>query len=488
MTRPLLCVTVAGETMTELRARRDAVQDADLVEVRLDSVRDPDAAGALAGRRGPVIVTCRPRWEGGAFDGSEEERRRLLAQALALGAEYVDIEWGAGFDDLIGQRHGRNVLLSMHDMRGVPADLAERVRAMLAVGAQVVKVAVFARRLCDALPLLNLAPPESGEERLVTVAMGPSGVASRILAARFGSFWTYAGENAAPGQISPARLLREFRFRRLSATTDVYGVVGRPLTHSLSPAMHNAAFEAAGCDAVYVPFEAADADDFVGFAHALGVRGASVTAPFKRGLADLADELDEVSRRAGALNTVRLEGGHLLGMNTDVAGFLQPLKGRDLRDWRVAILGAGGAARAVAVALASVGAQVRVYARDHRRAVEVAGLVGGSGHALPPPPGSWDMLVNTTPIGTFPGTEDTPLPAGDLGGRLVYDLVYNPLRTRLLREAEAAGCETIGGLDMLVEQARLQFEWWTGCCVPAPVFRDAAMKRLRIDQAGTVGE
>src|SRR5262252_2467486 len=156
MSKPLLCVTVTAETTAELRARRDAVVDADLVELRLDTVRDPAAAAALDGRRRPVIVTCRPTWEGGSFAGSEEERKRILADALALGAEYVDIEWRAGFDDLIAQTGGRRIVLSSHDFSGVPADLAARAQAMRATGAEVIKIAAQMTSLSDCVPLLDL--------------------------------------------------------------------------------------------------------------------------------------------------------------------------------------------------------------------------------------------------------------------------------------------------------------------------------------------
>ena len=474
----MLCVTVTADTTSELRARRDAAGEGDLVELRLDSVRDPDVAGALADRRCPVIITCRPVWEGGWFKGTEEKRRALLAEALNLGAEYVDIEWRAGFDDLVRSRRGRNIVLSMHDFGGTPADLVDRFRAMRATGAQVVKLAVLAKRLCDTLPLLAIGREASPSAPTSVIAMGAAGLASRVLAARFGSCWTYAGDGVAPGQINAARLLNEFRFRNVTSTSGVYGVVGVPLIHSLSPAMHNAGFGALGHDAVYVPFEAANVEDFVSFADTLGVRGASVTAPFKRELFERVGEAGATSRAVGALNTVRIDGRRWQGLNTDVPGFLEPLERFDLAGARAAVLGAGGVARAVCVALASCKAKVAVYARDAARAAEVARLAGGTAHPIPPSPGSWDVLVNTTPVGTYPHVEQMPISGVALDGRLVYDLVYNPLKTRLLAEADAAGCQTIGGLEMLVAQAERQFKWWTGRRPEAGLFKAAALRRL----------
>lgn len=484
--RPQLCATVTGRTTEELRARRNAARGADLVELRLDSVPQPDVAGALRDRPTPVIVTCRPAWEGGAFRGSEQERRLLLERALQLGADYVDVEWQAGFHDLV-RRDSTRVVLSMHDFAGVPSDLADRYRAMRGTGAAVVKVAVTATRLMDMLPLMNL-DSASGGARRVTVAMGAAGVASRILAARFGSCWTYAGEDAAPGQIDLDRMLGEYRFHRLSAACEVYGVVGRPIGHSLSPAMHNAGFEALGRDAVYVPLEAADADDFIAFATAVGVGGASVTAPYKQAMVARASETDEISRRVGALNTLKQQEGRWIGCNTDVAGFLEPLERRlVLGGLRAAVIGAGGAARAVAVALAGRGVRVAICARDCRKAEPVARLAGGVVQELPPAPGSWDLLVNTTPVGTHPDVTATPVPGAALDGRLVYDLVYNPRQTRLLAEAAAAGCDTIGGLEMLAAQAVRQFEWWTGDRPSFELFMEAGERRLAQMAGATAG-
>ena len=480
MSKPSVCVTVTAATTAELRQRRDSVTDADLIELRLDSVSDPSAAGALAGRRMPVIITCRPVWEGGQFSGSEQERRQILADALALGAEYVDVEWRADFQDLVSHAGGRRIVLSTHDFTGVPDDLTQRARAMRSTGAEVIKLAVRANRLSDCIPLMELGATAGKSGGIVLVAMGPRGLASRILAQRFNSSWTYAGTLADIGQLTPASLVEQYRFRTLSDATAVYGLVGSPVTHSVSPAMHNAAFRAARLDAVYLPLDAADVEDFVTFARAMGVIGASVTIPFKVSLYERAEEADAVARRIGALNTIRAVNGRWLGGNTDASGFLQPLQERRilLQGLRVAILGAGGSARAVAIAVASSGGDVTVHARNRAQAEEVAMIASGAVGSWPPEPGSWDVLVNCTPIGMHPNVDETPIDRELLTGRLVYDLIYNPSETRLIREAERAGLQTIGGLDMLVAQAHEQFQWWTNIRPPAGVMRTAAIKRL----------
>jgi len=272
----LLCETVTGPSMAALLAGRDAVTAADLVELRLDGVADVDVAAALRGRRLPAIVTCRPVWEGGRFDGGEEERRGFLVEALACGADYVDVEWRAiredvglgGFGDLV-RAHPSRVVVSVHDFDGVPADLCAEARMMRASGASVIKVAVLARRLADTLPLIDVA--RGGDA--VVIGMGDAGVPSRLLASRFGSRWTYAGGGAAPGQMPAARMIDGFRFRLIGPQTTLYGVAGEGALHSPVPERFNAAFADAGIDAVCVPLCAADADDLRAFKSALGFAG-----------------------------------------------------------------------------------------------------------------------------------------------------------------------------------------------------------------------
>jgi 3-dehydroquinate dehydratase/shikimate dehydrogenase len=479
MSKPLLCVTVTAATTAELRQKRDAVADADLIELRLDTVSDPSVAGALAGRRRPVIVTCRPAWEGGEFKGSEEERKQILADALKLGAEYVDVEWRARFDDLIAQAGGRRIVLSAHDYLGVPVDLTARAHAMRSTGAEVIKIAATLSSLSDCVPLLDLGAQSGRQSGLVLIGMGPYGLATRVLAGRFGSAWTYAGALKEIGQVNAQMLLKDFHFRSISETTEIYGVAGGSVLHSVSPAMHNAAFRAARVDAVYLPLPAANANDFVKFGRALGISGASVTIPLKVSLFDSVDEVYAVARRIGAINTIRVESGRWIGGNTDASGFLEPLQDKlSLNGLRAAVVGAGGAARAVTVALASSGATVRIHARNRAQAEETAMLTSVEVGPWPPEPGTWDLLINCTPVGMYPNIDETPIPADRLTGRYVYDLVYNPSVTRLLRDAAAKGCQTIGGLEMLVAQAREQFQWWVGTKAQAGVMREAALKRL----------
>ena len=370
---------------------------------------------------------------------------------------------------------------------------------MRATGAAVVKVAVTAARLSDTLPLREVAK----DGNAVVIGMGDAGLPTRLLASRFGSRWTYGGDGVAPGQVPGGRMIHEFRFRSVGADTALYGVVGDNVMHSMSPAMHNAAFTAAGVDAVYVPLRAGDFEDFLTFADALGIAGASITVPFKVDALNASNAEDDIAKRVGAANTVRRvrpasakasavrrslsEGGKdppyvpnsaWEATNTDVAGFLEPLEAalgeESLRGKRVSVLGAGGAARAVIVALLSRHARVTVHARRTGQAQALAKTFGVTAGPWSPAARSWDVLVNCTPLGSASAPDVSPLPDGPFDGRLVYDLTYRRGESPLCRDARRAGCAVLDGLPMLVAQAERQFAWWTGNRPATGVMRAAA--------------
>jgi 3-dehydroquinate dehydratase/shikimate dehydrogenase len=482
MPQPLIVQTVTATSMADLRARRDAVVHADIVELRLDGVTDLDPVGALVGSTRPTIVTCRPVWEGGRWDGDEAGRRRVMAGAVQAGADYVDIERRAGWvPDLRGTR--TRLIVSDHDFIAVSSDLGARVREMRAHGADVVKVAAAVANVSDTLRLRDAVATSGDEGDLVCIAMGEAGVLSRLLPARFGSCWAYGGDTgAAPGQI-PVSLMHEcYRVRAVSEATTVYGVAGSPIAHSASPAMHNAAFSAAGLDAIYVPVLANTVAEAAMVAEALGFSGLSITAPLKAGWLDRrnVDGDDDPSRRLGVVNTLKRVGDRWSARNLDIAGFLDACdeRGITLGGKTAVVLGAGGAARAAAWALAQRGAHVALSARRGDVAATVAADLGVQSTAWPPT-GSWDVVVNATPVGTWPRVEESPLEAHTLEAGVAYDLVYNPEETTFLRDMRRSGAQVIGGLDMLVGQAARQCAWWTGQRPDTQVMRDAARRWIQ---------
>ena len=462
--RPRIVETVTGATTGELRLARDAAQArADIVELRIDGVADLDLPALLAERTAPVIVTCRPVWEGGRFDGTEPDRLRLLRRARALGAEFIDVEFRADWRSV---QPGDGIILSFHDFTGVPADLETIAAGMEASGADVVKIAVTPSRLDACARLARIGRSLSTG---VVIGMGAKGIVSRVVPHRFHACWTYAGQLADIGQI-PCDVLRDrYAVGGLTSGAALYGVVGAPIAHSHSPALHNAAFRAEGIDAVYVPLEAVDFEDFEAFARAFDVRGVSVTAPFKAAALAAAGSADEGARAVGAANTLARADGGWTAANTDIAGFLAPLEGVDLAGMSAAVIGRGGAARAVTHALTQAGARVTAIGRgDLDRASE-----------------PWDLLVNATPVGTAPEVTASVMGGRPIQARRVYDLVYNPARTRLVADAEAAGAAVLGGLPMLVEQACRQFEFWFNTPAPRAAYHAAAAE-LQFDEADDI--
>jgi 3-dehydroquinate dehydratase/shikimate dehydrogenase len=364
------------------------------------------------------------------------------------------------------------LVLSTHDFERVPPDLPGRVRAMRAAGARHVKVAVMARRLSDCLALRAAVQGDA----VIAIAMGPAGQVTRLCPWLVGAPWTYAG-SAAPGQVSARELADVYRVRRTSASTAVYAIAGAPLGHSASPFMHNSAFADARLDAVYVPLETDDAGEFFAVAEALELTGASVTAPLKSKVIGSHVDGDELARRIGAVNTLRRRNGRWESRNFDVAGFAAPLerRGVKLAGRRAVVAGAGGAARAAVWALKALGARVEVAARRADQADALAREFQIATAAWPLA-GAWDVLVNATPVGTWPTQGESPMGATQARCGLVYDLVYNPPETALLAAARAAGAETISGLEMLVSQACQQFEWWTGQSAPRTAIERGALE------------
>jgi len=477
MSQPQIVQTVTATTMAELRARRDAAVQADLVELRLDGIADLDVAAAVAGHTAPVIVTCRPVWDGGRWDGDEADRRRIMAEAVAAGAEYVDIERRAGW---VPDRRGTTtrLIVSDHDFIAMPSDLAGRIGDMRRLGADVVKIAATAHTLADTIRLRDAVVASRDPGDIVCIAMGEAGQLTRLLPFHFGSCWTYGGD-AAPGQVAVHELADTYRVRTHSQDTKMFGVVGAPIAHSASPAMHNAAIVAAGLDAVYVRVLATSVDEAARVAEALGFSGLSVTAPLKGGWLGRSDVEadDEPSQQLRVVNTLMRRGDGWLARNLDVAGFLDPLDQMavPLSAASVLVLGAGGAAKAAAFALVGRGATVTIAARRDDAAWQVAGDLGVRAVAWPPS-GKWDLVVQATPVGTWPRIDEQPVAVDALQARVAYDLVYNPEETRFLRDMRQTGAQVIGGLDMLVGQAARQFEWWTERVANRDVMRKAARR------------
>ena len=489
--RTKIAVSLTEETTAAVVDRMADVRDvADLFEVRADFVPDLDLGAVLRARSKPILLTCRPESEGGRWpDRDHAARRRLLSEAVARGFDLVDVEERSGPEDVIAAKAGRGLVLSWHDFEGTPEDLDGIFARMAAHRPDVVKVAVTARSVVDLARLLAFARRHAGDRgpRLVALAMGPLGVASRVLGGRFGAPFTFAaaeaGREAAPGQLT-ARVLRDtYRVPSIAPSTRVYGLLGSDVLRSLSPAIQNRAFAERGTDAVYVPLQSEALGPFLEALPALGLAGFSVTRPYKGEILAHLDGVTPGAAEAESVNTVVVEQDRLAGLSTDGDGVLVPLRRRlDPAGRAVAILGAGGAARAAAFALVRAGARVSVLARRAEQAGEVARATGAAAASLEDLDRlAWDVLVNATPVGSgaVPG-ECFVFSSAIRPGTVVFDMVYEPRGTPLLAAARARGCTVIDGVEMLVEQAVGQFEAWTGESAPVEAMTEAALAAIAV--------
>ena len=497
-----VCGVVAARTVgAALRQVRSALRHTYSLELRLDWLANAAEAARLlaqvrkAGipRRATLIATCRPREAGGRFSGTIVEQLSLLRSAISAGCQWVDIEVetvdAAAPFILDMYTGGAKRILSYHDFRGMLSAprLSRVMRRMNQIrnnsGFDVLKLAVRCDSLAQSLRLLALARQYPN---VIAIPMGDVATPVRILASHLGSAFSYApvDQATAPGQI-PLAEFRELHRGGVTRRTRVYGVIGNPIAHSLSPVLHNAAFRAHKIDAVYLPFRVLDLPDFLRALAPLGVSGFSVTLPHKERILRHLDDCDPLAADIGAVNTVVVRGGgKLFGYNTDYVGVLRAIERRmPIAGSRVLILGAGGAARAVAFALAKGGASVVICARRAERATKLARETGGE--AMPRAElrrGFFDAIVNATPLGMHPNTHQSPLSARELNCRIVFDAIYRPRRTRLLQLAAAIGVETISGVEMFLAQGIAQWEIWTGTRAPEALMRRAVLQRLQAEE------
>lgn len=490
----LLCVSMVEKTTDSLLASMRALpRHVDMAEIRLDCMEEFDLERILATRTLPVIVTNRPVREGGGCTAPEAQRLDVLRTAARLGAEYVDVELDSAAALGALQGSARRIV-SYHDFATTPPDPEAVFRQIRAAGADVVKLAVHAEDIVEVPAIIALLRKHAAEVPTIALSMGEAGVASRILAPKFGAFLTFAsagtGREAAPGQVNVDTMVDMYGFGRIDADTEVYGVVANPVAHSMSPAIHNAAFRAVGRNAVYLPMKTDDPAGLLAGFRNLGLRGLSVTIPHKQTTCSLMDSVDALSSAIGAVNTVLVREGRLLGRNTDVDAAVGAIESAcrragmgGLAGLSVLQIGAGGAGRAIAFGLVARGARVVVANRTVSRARDLAAELGCRACGLDEMPDvEADVLVNATSIGMWPDVHATPAPHELLRtGMVVFDSVYNPVETRLLREAAAAGCTTATGLEWFVNQAVAQFEWWTDTPAPRQVMEEVVRDRLRAD-------
>jgi 3-dehydroquinate dehydratase/shikimate dehydrogenase len=479
-----VCVAIIGGTPAEMIDKATAaVKENPFIEFRLDYLDKP--LGALPRLKQffaentavTAIATCRREANGGKFTGSLASEVEVLSKAAENGFHLADLELESAEAlkpaELQKLREtGIALILSYHDFKGT-GDLEAIYTRIQRFSPDFVKIVPTATSLADNLTLIRFLEHWSDHTNIVGVAMGDAGVISRVLGVRAGSAFTFAaasaGEETAPGQIAARTLLETYRIDQVDAATRIYGVAGHPIRSSLSPIMMNTAFRRETVNAVYLALQTASAEDLIRLVREIPIQGVSVTMPLKQDVIPHLAQTDPLSAKIGAVNTIRLLDGKLYGFNTDVAGITVPLEKRlPLRGAKVLVLGAGGAARAAVFAAREKGAEVHILNRTAETAQKLAKQSGSKvlkREALAK--SEFDVLINATPIGMAGNNAPQLIEAEDLAGiKLVFDLVYNPLETPLLRLARQAGISIITGVEMFVQQGVRQFEIFTG--KPAP--------------------
>ena len=494
-----LCVAIQAGTPAELMERAEAaLKDSNsaskFLEFRLDSLPKPAAVlpavkEFLAEQREvTVIATCRRKQFGGHFEGALTAELDVLLAAAEAGCKIVDLEVESAEEAKAAQlaqwraklrATGAALLVSYHDFAQTKK-LEQATKRIEAFQPDFVKVVSTARSLADNLEVLRLIEDRSLAAHIVGIAMGEEGIVSRVLGPRAGAAFTFAssgdGAETAPGQVNARTLHDLYRVEQLDQATRVFGVAGNPIAHSLSPLMQNTAFRRENVNAVLLPLKVRKLSDLLILVRELPLAGVAVTMPLKQEVLPHLANTDPLTSHIGACNTLRTGAdGKLYGFNTDVAGVVRPLEKRlKLKGARITVLGAGGAARAAVFGLVAQGAEVFIVNRTHETAVALA--KEAKAKALKHEQfakARFDVLINTTPCGMAGNAQALPIGEKELNAGLVFDMVYNPLETPLLKLAKERGIPTIGGLEMFVQQGARQFEIWTG--KPAP---EAEMLRV----------
>jgi len=501
---PRLCVAVQGATPAELMACAEGVlKDARFLEFRLDLLAKPAAGIAplkefLSHHRDvQAIATCRRKPNGGNFAGTLAAELEILQKAAEAGCQIADLEVEsaeqAGKAQLARFRAALRVsstalLISFHDFSRTKGldEAAARIRTF---EPDYVKVVSTARMLADNLAVLRMIENQSLTAHVVGIAMGEEGLVSRVLGPREGAAFTFAsagdGAETAPGQASVRTLIDLYRIEQIDQATRIFGVAGNPISHSLSPLMHSTAFRRENVNAIMLPLKVKALGDLLTLTRELPLSGVAVTMPLKQEVLPHLANMDPLTARIGACNTLRTGAdGKLYGFNTDVAGVIRPLEKRmRLKGSRILVLGAGGAARAAVFGLVEQGAEVFVTNRTHETAVALA----RKAHAKSLKQDTlaknrFDAIINTTPCGMTGVKQAMAIKENELNASLVFDMVYNPLETPLLKLARSRGLATIGGIEMFVQQGARQFEIWTG--KPAPESEMLRVVELELRKQG----
>ncbi len=542
-----ICISVCAETADALVEQIKRAENlADLIEIRFDCLKDDSQIKELflsienlrSEIKKPLLFTFRSKEQGGNKNLSLDKRKNFWSwrddnkitfgspfdNKTFLVADLIDLEtdliedknWilrnsnifkNSKFYDYVDkyfdprdfkEKFTNKIIGSYHDFFAIPKDINSIFTKLNLETIDIIKIAAQADDITDTIPIWKLLEKAKSENKeIIPIAMGESGKWTRILGLAHGAFLTYAaldsGKETAPGQVSARDLIEVYRAKELDENTDVYGIIAGNTSYTLSPYIHNAAFKFHQLNSVFIPLQVQNLDEFMrrmvlekSREVELNFKGFAVTNPHKQAIIKYLDEIDETAEKIGAVNTVKIENGKLYGYNTDATGFIEPLKNvyGDLSGTKVAVFGAGGAARACIYALKKENAEVTIFARNPEKARNLAKEFDVNFEPIATrhsPLANQDIVINTTPLGTKGELEnEIPVAIEQIKNiHLAYDLVYNPFETRFLRAAKSADIPTIGGLAMLIAQGAEQQKIWTNLDAPVKEMSRAALQKLR---------
>ena len=471
-----------------------AENGAELVELRLDYIRrSVNLKRLLADRQCPVVATCRRQEDGGRWEGSEADRVMLLRAAIAEGVEYVDLEWDIA--DKIPRYGATQRIISYHNFQDTPDEIEEIHHKLTGLDPDIIKITTTAHNPIDNFKVLRLVR----DSHIPTTAfcMGSMGVTSRILCGKYGAPLTYAtfssDRKMAPGQLSFNKMRKTYRYEAINENTTILGVIADPVAHSFSPLIHNALIRKMGLDMLYLPFRVPKEylHEFIEACPEMGIKGLSVTIPHKETCLKCINALDDDVAGIRACNTIVFDGINAFGYNTDCSAAIESLEETikekfpdedTFENREFLLLGAGGVARAIAFSLVRKKAKVKICARNAKKAEALSDWLKCD--TVP-----WELrgefetsvLVNCTPVGMHPKMDETPFEGKWLDKKtIVFDTIYNPERTLLIKEARELGCTVVTGVDMFVRQAAKQFKLFTG---KDPVLEDVRFELKRATSA-----
>ena len=482
----MLAVVIAEKKFEDIPYSLKASKAADLVELRLDYLKQFELSkmkNLIKNCKKQLIITNRKKSEGGFFEGNEQDRIQILRKAIEYGADYVDIECSSDkryIVDLIKNKNKTKIIVSYHNFKETPNNLQQIYKNIKKFNPDFIKIVTYANNCIDNFKIFELIKIADKENKsIIAFCMGSYGQFSRILSLILGSNMTYAslekGKESADGQLTVRELVEYYRIKQLDNNTKIFGLIGNPVEHSWSHIIHNAAFDRLKINAVYLKFRVDKLQEFIEYFRKLNVGGFSVTIPHKIDVMRYLDHIDKKAEKIGAVNTIAVKKNKLIGYNTDCDGAVQALNDVvDIRGKQVLVLGTGGAARAIVYGLKENGAKPLVLSRSIEKAAKFAeefdvhhGRMEDIGKL------EYDVLVNATPAGMYPDVNKSSIPLEFVpSNAVVMDMIFNPHKTKLLKEAARKKCMIVSGIDMLINQAALQFKLWTSKEAPVILMKN----------------